>query len=348
MIGHERHRCRRRRRLVRVERQRLAVPRIDRPRPRRARTRRTSRSSARRTSAATCRTRASSATCSTRSSRTTAGSTAGTTAAGRLGGYYGGAGRSWRRGAGKRRRRRVSYGYGTNPVPMQVDRSSVSFANGVVTPVGYQQFPGRAASSTSRRTRSCSPTRSAQRTSKNGNAAGADETCSTSTSATREARSAARLDHRERRGHGWGPDNGRWNLDFADGVHAHAIGCGEPVLRRLHRHVHPLDGRLHEPGRPRRRLELPIANLGWSRRGALQRDDACTSRRRTTIRHRRRDAALDLRPRRTPPPRCSPGTTQLPGRLWLYVPDGTKLFVGIGNTNATGDSDQVSRCSTST
>ena len=139
---------------------------------------------------------------------------------------------------------------------------------------------------------------------------------------------------------GWGPDNGRWNLDFADGVTAHALGCGDVVLRRPHRLVHPLDGRLLEPRRPRPRLELPHREPRVVGRGALQRHRAVPLAVGRLVRHRRDDAVLDLRPVEPRVSRCSRARRSSPGPR-LAVPPGRHEALLDRQHERGNDSNQV-------
>jgi len=137
---------------------------------------------------------------------------------------------------------------------------------------------------------------------------------------------------------GWGPDNGRWNLDFADGQNAHALGCateycGDQTDAYLLQTVS-----FANPDAPTLTSTMPISNLGWSAAARFSgtrlylspSDDYYGSNNQTPF------SVYDLSVPATP---TLLGTTQLAGSVWLYIPDGTRLF-SIGNTDA-ADSSQV-------
>ena len=292
----QRHRHRRRRRLVRPARRRHAVPRLDRARPRRHRSRRTSRCSARPSSAAGCATRASSATCSTRSARTTAGTTAGTSTAGGVDGVDG----------------------STQPTETVIV-SSVSFANNVITAVGNVKLPRlqrhlqRDAQLDPARARS---RRRAEQRRRPDRAALPRH----HRSRRRDRRSAARSPSTGSV-QGWGADNGRWNLDFADGKTAHVVGCAggstaatAPGYSARHR-------RLHQPRRAgaRSRSSPSRRRAGASPRASTP--TACTCRPTPTT---TTTAPTPRRSRSTTSPirrrRSSPARTTIPGTVWNILP----------------------------
>ena len=135
---------------------------------------------------------------------------------------------------------------------------------------------------------------------------------------------------------GWGPDNGRWNLDFADGVTAHVLGQNEGyntgyVLSTVD---------FSNPDAPALQSSLPIAYNGW---GAAARFDA---------------GRLYLSPegyyyggQSTPlqvfdltssiAPRLV-GTVSLPGQVWNILPaPGSRIFA-LGNDYQGGAGSPVS------
>jgi hypothetical protein len=254
------------------------------------------------------------------------------------GGYYGGGGGVGVAVPASGGGGGVSYGYGTNPVPT-VAIASVSFANGVVTPVGYQQFPGTGGVfNVTPNAIMLATNVSAQGTSTNGDPAGQTSLQYVDIS---DPGGAIKL-----RGSitvngavtGWGPDNGRWNLDFANGVTAHALGCGDSYCGD------PTDSYIlstvdfSNPDVPVVDSSFPIANLGWSAAALFSgtelylspSDDSYGTGATTPF------SIYDLS---NPAQPVLAGSTQLTGSTWLYLPDGTKLF-SIGSTNG-NDSDQV-------
>ena len=92
---------------------------------------------------------------------------------------------------------------------------------------------------------------------------------------SRAARSCPRGDARRSNGHvqGWGADNGRWNLDFADGKTAHVVGCATRVSTATATATPGyvlVDRRLHEPRRAgaRRRSSTIPRRAGRRRRAS--------------------------------------------------------------------------------
>jgi len=63
---------------------------------------------------------------------------------------------------------------------------------------------------------------------------------------------------------GWGADNGRWNLDFADGKTAHVLGCGGQYCGGQNSNyvLSTLD--FTNPDKPTLSSELAIPQTGWS------------------------------------------------------------------------------------
>jgi len=136
---------------------------------------------------------------------------------------------------------------------------------------------------------------------------------------------------------GWGPDNGRWNLDFADGRTAHVLGQNSDynsgyVLSTVD---------FSNPDAPVLQSKLPIAYSGW---GAAARFDS---------------GRLYLSPsggyygtEGTPlqvfdltsaiAPRLV-GTVSLPGQVWNILPaPGSRIFALGNDYQSTGGGDPVS------
>ncbi len=143
---------------------------------------------------------------------------------------------------------------------------------------------------------------------------------------------------------GWGPDNGRWNLDFADNAHAHAIGCTSQYCGS--------DGDTYllttvdfaNPDAPAVASALPIANLGWS---AAARFDVDPS---GSYAHmylspsgyytgNTGQTPLSIYDLSKPSAPQLVGQTGLDGQIWLFMPQGQQLFA-LGNTYSNGTYDQ--------
>ncbi len=137
---------------------------------------------------------------------------------------------------------------------------------------------------------------------------------------------------------GWGPDNGRWNLDFADGQNAHALGCATTYCGDTADGYVLQTASFANPDAPTLTSTLPISNLGWSAAARFSGNRLYLSPSNNYYGSGTQTpfSVYDLSVPATPK---LLGTTQLAGSVWLYIPDGTRLF-SIGNTNA-ADSSQV-------
>jgi hypothetical protein len=129
-----------------------------------------------------------------------------------------------------------------------------------------------------------------------------------------------------------GADNGRWNLDFADGKTAHVVGCGSGpygcggtggsyVLAT---------GDFSSPDAPKLDSELSIPATGWSvsarfdsgrmylsPQGGYYYPGPTTTPTTTPLQ------VFDLSNPMAP---VLAGTAQLPGNVWLMIPSGNQLF----------------------
>jgi hypothetical protein len=139
---------------------------------------------------------------------------------------------------------------------------------------------------------------------------------------------------------GWGPDNGRWNLDFSDSRYAHTIGCsaeycGDSSDTYL---VNTVD--FGNPDAPTLVSSLPVANLGWSAAARFDVDPAGAY----TRLYLSPNGSYSTGAGQTPlsiydladptAPRLA-GSTNLDGNIWLFIPNGDQLFA-LGNTYSTG------------
>ncbi|MDP9036515.1 MAG: beta-propeller domain-containing protein [Myxococcota bacterium] len=132
---------------------------------------------------------------------------------------------------------------------------------------------------------------------------------------------------------GWGADNGRWNLDFADGKVAHVIGCGSTgcgsgyVLATAD---------FTNPDHPTIASELPIASSGWSASARFDSGRMYLSP----------GAGYYYSPNSTGTPLqifdlsnpAAPklaGQTEIPGSVWLMIPSGKQLFALGQDYNST-------------
>ena len=135
---------------------------------------------------------------------------------------------------------------------------------------------------------------------------------------------------------GWGPDNGRWNLDFADETHARAIGCNGTYCGDSGYNYTLSTVDFTNPDAPTLTSSLAIANLGWSAAARFDVDPGTPYSRLylspsdnySTTSGATPFSIYDL----TDPaaPKLA-GSTNLDGNIWLFSPQGDHLFA-LGNT----------------
>jgi hypothetical protein len=138
---------------------------------------------------------------------------------------------------------------------------------------------------------------------------------------------------------GWGPDNGRWNLDFSDGTTAHSLGLrdnGTGYILAI--------ADFSNPDAPSLDSELSIPSSGWTpatrfdvepgyERMYLSPGDGYLSNGATPLQ------VYDLSNAAAP---TLSGQTSIPGSVWLMLPSGNQLFA-LGQQTATNySSTQVS------
>src|SRR4029077_4892255 len=126
-----------------------------------------------------------------------------------------------------------------------------------------------------------------------------------------------------------GADNGRWNLDFANGTIAHVIGCASSgcgagyVLSTAD---------FSDPNAPQLRSETAIASTGWS---ATARFDGVRMYLSpgygyTNVNGTTPLEIFDLSNAAMPK---LAGQTQIRGSVWLMIPSGNQLFALGQDTN---------------
>jgi hypothetical protein len=130
-----------------------------------------------------------------------------------------------------------------------------------------------------------------------------------------------------------GADNGRWNLDFSDGVTAHVLGCtdvycGSGYVLAI--------ADFSNPDAPALDSTLAINSPGWtpaalfdSGRMYLSPEGGYSS---TT------STPLQIYDLSTPSAPVLAGQTQLPGTVWLIQPSGNQLFA-LGQNDTSNASD---------
>jgi hypothetical protein len=133
-----------------------------------------------------------------------------------------------------------------------------------------------------------------------------------------------------------GADNGRWNLDFADGLTAHVLGCTDIYCGSGYVLA---TADFSNPDTPVLDSTLPINSPGWtpaalfdtgrmylSPQGGFSGSNVSTP--------------LEIFDLSNPAAPVLAGQTQLPGTAWLIQPSGNQLFV-LGQ-DSTSNSSQVS------
>lgn len=132
---------------------------------------------------------------------------------------------------------------------------------------------------------------------------------------------------------GWGADNGRWNLDFADEKYAHTIGCGNVYCGGTGSRFVLATVDFTNPDAPKLASELPIEGSAWSptarfvdgrmylspSSGYYYYDSSGAVKTPIQIYDTSNPAAPKLA-----------GSTDITGAVWLFMPSGNKLFA-LGN-----------------
>jgi hypothetical protein len=229
-------------------------------------------------------------------------------------------------------------GGGTNATPA-VAIASVDFANGVVTPVALQKFPGTGGVFNV----TANSIMVATDVSDNGSTSYGDVAGQTSLQYVDISDPAGAI---VLRGSitvngavtGWGPDNGRWNLDFADGATAHALGCGDEYCGDNTDTYVLSTVDFSNPDTPVLESNFQIPNLGWSAAALFNGKSLYLSPANESY-GTGATTPFSIYDLTSPTQPVLAGQTPLTGSVWLYLPDGTHLF-SIGDTNG-NDTDQV-------
>jgi hypothetical protein len=245
------------------------------------------------------------------------------------GGYYGGGVSGVAVGPG---------GYSSNAAAVAV--ASVNFAGGVVSPVGYQKFPGTGGVfNVTPNSIMLATNVTADATVTNGDPAGQTSLQYVDISDPAGAiklRGAITVNGAVT---GWGPDNGRWNLDFADGLTAHALGCGNTYCGGSNDQYLLSTVDFSNPDAPALSSSLAIANLGWSAAALFDGSKLYLSPSNNYYNGGTAQTPFSVYDLSSPTAPKLAGQTQLTGSIWLYRPDGTRLF-SLGSTDAV-NSNQV-------
>ncbi|HEY4012893.1 MAG TPA: beta-propeller domain-containing protein [Polyangiaceae bacterium] len=139
---------------------------------------------------------------------------------------------------------------------------------------------------------------------------------------------------------GWGADNGRWNLDFADGVTAHVIGCNgaEYGCNGSGYELATVD--FSNPDRPNVLSEVPVASTTWA---ATARFDGTGAAARMYLSPTYgygysggpSGTPLEVFDLSNPAAPALAGQVQIPGNVWIMIPAGNQLFALGQDDNAT-------------
>lgn len=132
---------------------------------------------------------------------------------------------------------------------------------------------------------------------------------------------------------GFGTDNGRWNLDFADGVTAHVVGCNDSGCSNYVLSIADFSN----PDAPVLDAQLPIASNGWGSAAArfdtnrlyLTPNGTYTSD--GTVQESTPVEVFDLSNPQSP---VLAGQVAIPGIVWMMVPQGNQLFALGQDSNA--------------
>ncbi len=136
----------------------------------------------------------------------------------------------------------------------------------------------------------------------------------------------------------YGADNGRWNLDFADRVTAHVFTQAANSSGATGSSYILATADFTNPDQPTLASELPIPSPGWSavarfdtHRMYMSPDSSYSYSGTGTA-----STPLEVFDTTNPMAPLPTGSTQLPGNVWLMIPDGTgtRLFVLGQSANA--------------
>ena len=136
---------------------------------------------------------------------------------------------------------------------------------------------------------------------------------------------------------GWGPDNGRWNLDFTDGQHAHTIGCSSQYCDGTNDSYLITTVDFTNTDAPSVASTLPVAGLGWSAAARFDVDPSGAYTRlylspsNTYSYQQSGTTPFSIYDLANPAAPTLAGSTTLDGNIWLFMPQGNQLFA-LGNT----------------
>ncbi len=120
----------------------------------------------------------------------------------------------------------------------------------------------------------------------------------------------------------WGADGGRWNIDFADGVHAHALACGAQYCDNQSGLILSTAD-FSNPDAPVLASSLSIASIGWVPAARFDGTHLYLSPNGNWTSATTPIQIYDLA---TPASPTLKGTAQVNGDVWLFMPSGNQLF----------------------
>lgn len=132
---------------------------------------------------------------------------------------------------------------------------------------------------------------------------------------------------------GWGADNGRWSLDFADGLTAHVIGTTDTGSGYV---LATVD--FSNPDAPALDSELAIPSSGWTPTARFDTGRMYLSP--TSYSPVGGTTPLQIFDLSNPAAPVLASTTQIPGSVWIMIPSGNQLFA-LGQDSSV-NSEQVS------
>jgi len=139
---------------------------------------------------------------------------------------------------------------------------------------------------------------------------------------------------------GWGADNGRWNLDFADKIHAHLIGEAINSSYWGNQNGYLLEtADFSNPDAPTLASELAIPSQPYSMTARFDSNRMYLSPASTyyyTGTSSEPLTPVQIYDTSNPAAPALAGQTQIPGTVWLFMPSGNQLFaLGQQNVSST-------------
>lgn len=131
---------------------------------------------------------------------------------------------------------------------------------------------------------------------------------------------------------GWGADNGRWNLDFADGTYAHAIAMN--YTTRASFTLSTVN--FANPDAPTLASTLDIPGSGWAVAARFVDDRLYLSP--DSSYYQSASTPLQIYDLSTPTAPRLAGTSQVAGTVWNLLPAPSNRLFALGNTYNTGTS----------